>query len=59
MMEILVMIYFTLPSTSVQLETSNIDHSTTAAPGAIAEVLFARHPSRKYLMGGQNKDCMF
>lgn len=53
------MIYFTLPSTSVQLETLNIDRRTTVAPWAIAEVLFARYPSRKYLMGGLNKDCMF
>lgn len=59
MIEILVMIYFTLPSTSVQLETLNIDRRTTVAPWAIAEVLFARYPSRKYLMGGLNKDCMF
>lgn len=59
MMEILVMIYFTLPSTSVQLETLNIDHSTTVASWAIAEVPFTRYPSRKYLMGGQNKDSMF
>lgn len=27
MVEILVRLYFTLPSTSVQLETLNIDHS--------------------------------
>lgn len=53
------MIYFTLPSTSVQLETLNIDHSTTVASWAIAEVPFTRYPSRKYLMGGQNKDSMF
>lgn len=55
----LVMIYFTLPTTSVQLETLNIDHTATAASWAIAEVLFVRYPNRKYLMGGQNKDCMF
>lgn len=52
------MIYFLLTSTSVELEAFNIDHSTTMASWAIAEVLFARNLSRKYLMGRQNKDCL-